>query len=88
MLRTWWIFTFGIGQEHGGKYVRIWGTYSEARAKMVKKYGNKWAFHSIRRKNISIISRLIQKFKVKLFWRRSNNALLLPEMQKVESVRS
>lgn len=44
MLRTWWIFTFGIGQEHGGKYVRIWGTYSEARAKMVKKYGDKWAF--------------------------------------------
>lgn len=40
----YWIFTFGVGQEHGGKYVRIKGTYGEARKKMCDKYGNKWAF--------------------------------------------
>ena len=40
----YWIFTFGVGQEHGGKYVRIKGTYGEAREKMCNKYGNKWAF--------------------------------------------
>lgn len=40
----YWIFTFGVGQENGGKYVRIKGTYREAREKMCNKYGDKWAF--------------------------------------------
>lgn len=40
----YWIFTFGCGQPHGGKYVKIRGTYSQARRKMFKKYGNKWCF--------------------------------------------
>lgn len=40
----WWIFTFGCGQEHAGYYVRVFGTYGEARAKMCEKYGDKWAF--------------------------------------------
>lgn len=43
-MEQYWIFTFGAGQEHGGKYVRIKGTYGEAREKMCNKYGNKWAF--------------------------------------------
>ena len=43
-MEQYWIFTFGVGQEHGGKYVRIKGTYREAREKMCNKYGNKWAF--------------------------------------------
>ena len=40
----YWIFTFGYGQEHAGKYVKIKGDYGKAREKMFKKYGNKWAF--------------------------------------------
>jgi len=40
----WWIFTFGFGQEHEGKCVKIKGTYGEARAKMVDKYGIRFAF--------------------------------------------
>lgn len=44
MKEEWWIFTFGSGQEHSGFYVRIWGTFITARAKMVKKYGLHWGF--------------------------------------------
>lgn len=40
----WWIFTFGCGQEHEGKYVRIHGTFEEARRKMFREYGDRWAF--------------------------------------------
>lgn len=42
--RECWIFTFGCGQEHAGKYVRIYGTFFEARHKMFERYGDKWAF--------------------------------------------
>lgn len=44
MTENCWIFTFGCGQEHAGRYVKIYGTYGEARQKMVEKYGSKWAF--------------------------------------------
>lgn len=40
----WWVFTFGCGQEHAGYYVKVYGTYGGARAKMFEKYGDKWAF--------------------------------------------
>ena len=40
----WWIMTFGHGQEHAGYYVKVWGTFSSARQKMIKKYGTAWAF--------------------------------------------
>lgn len=40
----WWIFTFGYGQEHEGKYVKVWGTYGSAREKMCAKYSYHWAF--------------------------------------------
>ncbi|WP_406543842.1 hypothetical protein [Pseudobutyrivibrio sp.] len=40
----WWIITFGYGHEHEGKCVKIKGTYGEARAKMVDKYGIRFAF--------------------------------------------
>lgn len=43
-MKQYWIFTFGCGQEHEGKYVKIWGTFGEAREKMFEKYGDKWAF--------------------------------------------
>lgn len=39
-----WIFTFGSGQQYEGCFVRIPGTWGEAREKMVKKYGLEWAF--------------------------------------------
>lgn len=42
--QEWWIFTFGSGQEHEGKYVRIKGTYFTAREKMFDRYGEKWGF--------------------------------------------
>lgn len=40
----WWVCTFGSGQIHAGYYVKIKGTYIEARQKMFERYGNKWAF--------------------------------------------
>lgn len=43
-MAEWWIFTFGCGQENAGKYVKIRGTFQEARAKMFEKYGEEWAF--------------------------------------------
>lgn len=39
-----WIFTFGCGQKHGGHYVKIKGTFSSARAKMIEKFGDKWCW--------------------------------------------
>lgn len=43
-----WIFTFGQSREVYGEranhFVRIAGTYSEARAEMVNRYGDRWAF--------------------------------------------
>lgn len=40
----WWVFTFGCGQKHEGKYVKIYGTHEDARNKMFDKYGSEWAF--------------------------------------------
>lgn len=42
--KEYWIFTFGEGHAHPGYYVKIYGTYGEARVKMINKYGTKWAF--------------------------------------------
>ena len=39
-----WIFTFGIGHENAGHYVKIEGTYESARQKMFDRFGDKWAF--------------------------------------------
>jgi hypothetical protein len=41
-----WIFTFGFGQWHGARrnnFVRIHGTFYEARAEMFKRYGKQWS---------------------------------------------
>ena len=43
-IKQWFVFTFGYGQPNEGKYVKVYGTYSEARQKMVNKYGRDWAF--------------------------------------------
>lgn len=40
----WYIFTFGCGQQNEGRYVRVRGSYWEARQKMVERYGLNWAF--------------------------------------------
>ena len=37
-----WVFTFGCGQAHEGYFVRIYGTFDEARKKMCEKYGQAW----------------------------------------------
>jgi len=39
-----YLFTFGYGQAHPNKFVRIFGTYDSARTEMIRRYGNKWAF--------------------------------------------
>lgn len=39
-----WIFTFGSGQPHEGHYVKIFGTYGDARDEMFLRYGRNWAF--------------------------------------------
>ena len=33
--KEYWIFTFGEGHAYPGYYVKIYGTYGEARVKMV-----------------------------------------------------
>lgn len=43
-MNEYWIFTFGVGQEHEGYYVRIRGSFSQAREKMCAKYGTHWGF--------------------------------------------
>lgn len=41
----YWIFTFGVGQKHEGKCVKVYADdYGDARQKMVDKYGREWAF--------------------------------------------
>lgn len=40
-----WYFTFGVDDKYySKKYAKLWGTQSTAREKMVKFFGNKWAF--------------------------------------------
>ena len=42
--QQWYVFTFGSGQKHAHRYVKIRGTYEEARQKMVDRYGLSWGF--------------------------------------------
>lgn len=42
--KEYYIFTFGYGQQHAGHYVKIFGNCTEARDKMIAKYGTEWAF--------------------------------------------
>lgn len=44
MERGNWYFTFGCCQEHSGHYVRIFGTFREARMEMIKRYGYSFTF--------------------------------------------
>lgn len=37
-----WLFTFGTGQQHDGRFVRITGTHDSARARMVEVFGTAW----------------------------------------------
>jgi NAD-dependent SIR2 family protein deacetylase len=39
-----WVFTFGIGQEHAGKYTVIFGTFNGAREEMIRRHDLVWAF--------------------------------------------
>lgn len=40
-----WFFTFGCGQEHANKYVRIFASdHENARRLMFDHYGQKWSF--------------------------------------------
>ena len=40
----WFVFTFGQGQTYAGYLVKIYGTFSSTREKMMQKYGTEWAF--------------------------------------------
>jgi hypothetical protein len=37
-----WFFTFGSGQQHQGRYVRIRGRFMQARHRMFEVFGPKW----------------------------------------------
>lgn len=37
-----WLFTFGSGQQHDGRFVRITGTYESARSRMNLVFGHAW----------------------------------------------
>ena len=39
-----WIFTFGVGQPYEGHYVKIYGTFAQARDEMFRRFGREWAF--------------------------------------------
>lgn len=36
------IFTFGMGQPHAGRFVRIHGTFNSAREEMFRRHGPVW----------------------------------------------
>ena len=38
-----WYFTFGHGQHHFGRYVKINGTFNEAREEMIHRFGYAWS---------------------------------------------
>jgi hypothetical protein len=45
MQEKYWIFTFGCGQVHAGKYVKIYAeNSSDARKEMIDIFGKDWAF--------------------------------------------
>lgn len=39
-----WIFTFGVGHTYARRFVRIRGEEEQARAQMIRCFGNAWAF--------------------------------------------
>ena len=43
-IKQWYIFTFGYGNEHQGRYKKYFGTYEEARKQMIADYGLSWGF--------------------------------------------
>lgn len=44
MKKQWYYFTFLYGSENRNKYVKFFGTYSEAREQMFSHFGDKWGF--------------------------------------------
>jgi hypothetical protein len=38
-----WVFTFGEGQAHRGRYVVIAGTFDDARAEAYRRFGRLWS---------------------------------------------
>ena len=42
--KKYWIFTFGSGQLYEGYFVKIFGTFYEARSKMFELFGREWSF--------------------------------------------
>jgi hypothetical protein len=43
-MQNFWYFTFGSGHKHPNGYVKIHGTFDEARQEMCNRFGEKWAF--------------------------------------------
>ena len=39
-----WFFTFGVGHVLHDRFIRLRGTYIDARCKMIDSFGTKWAF--------------------------------------------
>lgn len=41
--KQWWYFTFGCGQGHAGRFVKIFGTVTETRDEMFRRYEKYWS---------------------------------------------
>lgn len=52
-----WIFTFGHGQDHFGKYVRISGDFATARARMFDRFDDRWSMQYDAEKGAEVIAR-------------------------------
>lgn len=38
-----WYFTFGAGHDQAGRYVKLHGTFADARLRMVELFGTRWS---------------------------------------------
>lgn len=52
-----WYFTFGHGQEHFGGYVKINGTFADARMEMFARYKDKWSMQYDAVKGFEVVTR-------------------------------
>lgn len=50
-------FSFGHGQEHFGKYVKIRGTMMSSREEMFRRFGDKWSMQYSEEDALRVIER-------------------------------
>lgn len=52
-----WYFSFGHGQKHCNKYVKIHGTRQDARELMFRRFGRSWSMQYEEAKALEVIER-------------------------------